>query len=336
MQEQKTPTITIKDIAREAGVSIGTASNVLNGLSTVTEKNRTRVLEAVERLQYRPNQVARMLRSKRSRSLGLIIPDISNPYYSDIARGVEDAASELAYTVFLCNADRSAEKERSYLATLSDKSVDGVILFKPQSTVEEMGRFFDLSHLVLLDADPLPQEEGPYPQILNCDDYTGVQQALGYLYERGHRRIAYIAGLQDARSSRERLRAYREFMQSHGLPAQVQQGRYDWQSGHDCAAALLAGPNRPTALFCANDMMALGALHAAHTAGLQVPRELAVMGHDDIFMSAYSVPPLTTVSQVKYEYGRQGARLLLGALGAGDYAAAQPLPPNRLLARGSA
>lgn len=334
MREQKAPAITIKDIAREAGVSIGTASNVLNGLSTVTEKNRQRVLAAVEKLEYRPNQVARMLRSKRSKSLGLIIPDISNPYYSDIARGVEDAASELGYTVFLCNADRNGEKERSYLATLSDKSVDGLILFKPQSTVQEMARFFDLSRVVLLDADESLRGEEEFPRILNCDDYSGVQAALGYLYEKGHRRIAYIAGLQDARSSRERLRSYCAFMHSHGLPEQVEQARYDWQSGYACAAALLGGPERPTALLCANDVMALGALHAARIAGLQVPGELAVVGHDDIAMGAYSVPALTTVRQVKYEYGRMGARLLLDALGAASYPV-QPVPANQLLLRES-
>jgi DNA-binding LacI/PurR family transcriptional regulator len=305
---------TIKDVARVAGVSLGTASNVINNLHTVSPENRKRVLQAIKDLNYNPNHAARTLKTRRSKSIGLIIPDISNPFYPEFARGVEDAASDAGYNLFLCNSDRNINKERSYLHALMEKTVEGLILYKPQLLTDEIMQYRQQCPLVLVDTE---EAYDTSCDVFNVDDYAGVWQALHFLWEKKHRRIALIAGLWDSASAQNRIRAFQDFFNQKQYPLSqglIQQGHYDWHSGYDCANHLLRRMEPPTAILAANDLMAIGALKAAQERGLSVPGDLSVMGYDDIDMAALCTPALTTVRQPKYRMGEACVRALIKRL----------------------
>ena len=307
--------ITMKDVAKAAGVSLGTVSNVLNKLATVSDKNRIQVMDAVKTLNYKPNYTARALKTKRSKSIGLIIPDIGNPFYPEFARGVEDGAQAAGYNLFLCNSDRSEEKEKEYLLVLLEKMVDGLILYKPHLTLQELEVYRQRCRIVLVD---MGLQTGCRCDVVNVDDYLGVRQALLFLWEKGHRQIAMVAGELDSQSSRDRVRAFEDFhrdKQSVITEDYIQHGHYDWHSGFTSTNRLLDCGKPPTAILTANDLMAIGALKAAHERGLSVPGDLSVMGYDDINMASICMPPLTTVRQPKYEMGALSFQALLKRLG---------------------
>jgi DNA-binding LacI/PurR family transcriptional regulator len=301
----------MKDVAKAGGVSLGTVSNVLNELPTVTEENRRKVRAAIRELHYSPNYTARALKTKRSKCIGLIIPDINNPFYSEFARGVEDSLQAVGYNLFLCNSDRDAEKERRYMDVLLGKMMDGFILFKTHLSVEEIINFSAKYCIVLVDT-------GTYRDVdcdmIKVDDYIGVKKALDYLWKNNHRRIAMIAGTKDSLSSLDRMRSYHDFFASKGRSiskAHIQYGNYNWHSGYECTKNFLAARYLPTAILASNDLMAIGAMKAIQEKGLSVPDDISVMGFDDIDMASLCTPTLTTVSQPKYEMGKCSVQCLL-------------------------
>jgi DNA-binding LacI/PurR family transcriptional regulator len=292
----------MKDVARVGGVSLGTVSNVLNDLPTVSKENRKKVLEAIEKLNYSPNFTARALKTKRSKCIGLIIPDINNPFFSEFARGVEDSLQKMGYNLFLCNSDRNAEKERRYIDVLMEKMVDGLILCKSPGPVDVLSNLSRRQNIVLVDTGTYKDIEC---DIIRVDDYVGIKKAMDYLWDHNHRRIAMIAGPADSLSSLDRVRSYHDFFESKGCDIsnkRIQRGDYSWQSGYECAKDLLEG-EPPTAILAANDLMAIGAMKAIHEKGLSVPADVSVMGFDDIGIASLCTPALTTVSQPKYEMG---------------------------------
>lgn len=302
---------TMKDVAREAGVSLGTVSNVLNNHPSVSGENREKVLLAVKKLNYNPNYAARALKTQRSKSVGLILPDIGNPFYPECARGVEDTARANGYNLFLCNSDRDEKKERNYINALFEKLIDGLILFKTQLSVEELESYNAQLPLVLVD---IGLDADHNCQIVKVDDYLGIQQALQYLWDFQHRRIAFIAGSNDSLSSRDRVRSYMDFFRKKNHPineSYIQHGHYDWHSGYVCTNNFLNRVDQPTAVLCANDLMAIGAMKAIQERGLNIPRDISVMGYDDIDMASLCAPELTTVRQPKYEMGQSSMRALL-------------------------
>jgi DNA-binding LacI/PurR family transcriptional regulator len=303
---------TMKDVARVGGVSLGTVSNVLNDLPTVTEKNKKKVYDAIRQLDYSPNYTARALKTRRSRCIGLIIPDINNPFYAEFARGVEDSVQAMGYNLFLCNSDRNSEKERSYMDTLLERMVDGLILFKTHLPLEEISYFNARYSIVLVDSFSVDRDIAS--DIIKVDDYNGVLKALEYLWNFGHRRIALIAGTRDSLSSVDRIRAYNDFFTSKGrsvLQAGIEYGNYDWHSGYECTRKFLGCAKTPTAIMAANDLMAIGAVKAIQEQGLAVPSDISVMGYDDIDIASLCTPALTTVRQPKYEMGSCSVRYLL-------------------------
>ncbi len=305
---------TMKDVAKEAGVSLGTVSNVLNSLSTVSAENRKKVEEAVKKLRFIPNTAARSLKTNTSRSLGLSIPNIGNPFYPELARGAEDAAQKAGYSVFLCNNDRSVQKERNYVKVLLEKNVDGIILVKPGISREEMDEVREKSGLVLVD---IGEEVNEAYDVINVDDSGGTVKAMELLYEYGHTRIAFISGSLESRSSKSRLEAYIQFLEGKKLPVDeslIKKGSYDWYSGYTCTAEFLRRINKPTAIFASNDLMAIGAMKAIRERGMNIPYDISVIGFDDIDMAALCSPQLTTVRQPKYELGQTSVNLLLKRL----------------------
>ncbi len=323
---------TIKQVAKEAGVSVGTVSNVLNNIPTVTPENRQRVLDAIAKMNYRPNSVARMLKTNRSRSVCLIVPDIVNPFYPELARGAQNQAAEQGYTVFLGNNDRSAQKESAFIDLMLERKVDGMILVKPYLPMSDILALSRKVTLVLVDAFA----DGGAFSVVNVDDYSGALMAMRMILEQGHRRIGFLRGTMDGRSDQERFRGYCDALDQAGLPvddALIGTGRYQWHSGFDQAMAMLSLHDRPSALFGSNDTLAIGALRAAHNMGLSVPGDLSVVGYDDIDIAELVIPALTTIHRPKYELGVSSMKTLLRSIDHGETAGSrvmlQPEPRPR-------
>lgn len=310
---------TMKDIAKKAGVSLGTVSNVLNHLSSVKPQNYEKVMAAVRDLDYTTNMTARALRTKQSGNIGLIIPSITNPYYPELARGVEDAASDAGLTVFLCNDDREEKKERGYIDALLTKMVDGIILVKPTLTTKEANAIRKQCGLVLVDRSVHMRNTKGHG-VIDVDDWDGVEKAMRLLHQNGHTKIGFINGLMETVSSRNRFNAYKRYLRQHRLPflaKYVVPGNWTYDSGYEAARTLMALPHPPTAIVCANDIMAFGAMKAFQDKGLRIPEDVSVVGFDNIALSNVWSPALTTLNQPKYDIGRKSVSMLLEQIGQG-------------------
>jgi LacI family transcriptional regulator len=303
------------DVARLAGVSSATVSYVINdGPRSVSAATRTKVLEAVEALGYQPNAIARNLRRQQSSTLGLIIPDTLNPYFAEVARGVEAVAFEHGYIVVLCHSHYSSEKENRYGDVLRTERVAGVIWIPASEDYEPASKFIDYQvPLVLLDR---VLEHNEVPSVI-ADNFGGGLLATEYLISLGHRRIGFVRRLPPLMHSNERARGYRVALEKHGIPfdeSLIVPGGYAFENGRIAGHALLERDAPPTAVFAYNDVMAIGVLRAAHECGLRVPEDLSVVGFDDIPDAAFTFPPLTTVRQPKLEMGRAGAEMLINLI----------------------
>jgi LacI family transcriptional regulator len=321
-------TPTIRDVARLAGVSVGTVSNVLNKVPSVSGQRVERVTSAIAALGYHRNQTASQLRNNISRSIGLVIPDISNPFYPAVARGVEDYASREGYNVFLCNKDRTVEKELAAVDALLSKNVAGILLYKPRLTPAQIFEIGGRCELVLIDSDTDDVE----CDVINVDDYAGMVALVRRVAALGHRRIAFIAGLPDSFSSMRRFSAFNDVMLEMGIhypPEYIRRGDFSVASGMKQIEALMKLTEKPTVVLAANDMMAIGAMLWALENGIRVPRDLSIVGYDDTQNASLIRPRLTTVSQPKYELGEESARLLFKRIKARRDG--QELEPQRIV-----
>jgi LacI family transcriptional regulator len=322
----------MKDVASLAGVAVGTVSNVLNHPDLVRPLTRARVEAAMEELGFIPNGSARQLRAGRSRCLGLVVLDVTNPFFTEVARGVEDYAQAAGYAVILCNSDEADDKERRYLRVLEEQRVRGILITPVHGRAPELRRIRDRgTPVVLLDR---PGSAGQCS--VAVDDRRGGEIAVSHLLDLGHRRIALVNGPLAIRQCADRRRGALRAVERAGLdPAavltEVTVPAMNARAGAVAADELL-GPGlastglastglastglapagrKPTAVFCTNDMLALGLLRRLGQAGVAVPGDLAVVGYDDIEFAADAAVPLTSVRQPKYQLGRAAAELLL-------------------------
>ncbi len=290
-------TATIKDVAGRAGVSTATVSHAINGTRPVGSALRERVRQAVEELGYRPNQVARSLRRKGSGAIGVILIDDTNPFFSESTRGVRDAALEAGYNILVCNSEGDAERENGFVELLAERRVEGIILFNVRdSRLRETVRRRLAVPIVLVDRDGRSR-----------------RMAVEHLLALGHRRIAVITGPANSTPSLLRFRAYVHSLQRADLAFDerlVRRGDFQSESGYNAALSLMSSPDPPTALFAFNDLMAFGAITALCGMGVRVPEDVSVVGYDDIQLSSFFNPPLTTVSQPKKAMGRAAFALL--------------------------
>ncbi|MFO7274322.1 MAG: LacI family DNA-binding transcriptional regulator [Bacillota bacterium] len=303
--------MTIRDVARRAGVGVATVSRVLNGKGYVKAETRQRVLAAAEELGYVPSQLARGLVRRLSGTVGLVVPDITNPFFPLITRGVEDAASEAGYTVFLCNADNDPELEAQDVRKLRERRVDGVIFVGTSERRELVDQLLaDDIPVVVMDR----QVNHTEVDMVLVDNLAGARAAVRHLMELGHRRIAHAAGPPSTRTGQDRCQGYRQALEEAGIPydpACVVWGDFTFESGIRAGQVLLGRSPQPTAVFAGNDLIALGVIRAAEEAGLSVPDDLSVVGFDDIQMAALVCPGLTTVRQPAREMGRLAMTMLL-------------------------
>ncbi|MET9773944.1 LacI family DNA-binding transcriptional regulator [Streptomyces sp. NPDC006367] len=306
------PSVGIKDVARAAGVSVGTVSNVINRPETVAAGTRARVLAAIDRLGYVRSESARQLRAGRSRIMGLLVLDMGNPFFVDVARGAERAAREAGLGVMVCNSAQSAAEEAEYLALFAEQRVRGVLLTPADATGRNIEGF--RRHgipFVLVDR----VAEGAAECSVSVDDVAGGALAVRHLLDAGHRCLAYVSGPPGLHQVRDRRTGALGALVEAGLGAgalrELPTERLDVAAGRDAGARLLGLADRPTAVFCANDLLALGLLQAMYAAGVRVPEDLAIVGYDDIEFAAAAAVPLTSVRQPAVTMGALAAELLL-------------------------
>jgi LacI family transcriptional regulator len=301
---------TIKEVAARAGVSPGTVSHTLNGTRRVDPATRERVIAAARALGYRPNGLARGLRRKESRAIGLLVPDNSNPVFADLARGIEDAVYQEGYNVILCNSDQSEQKEDRYLEALLAKRVDGLILASGSSRPDVIRKVLDSG--VPLVVIPGVLTDFPADHVLG-DDVAAGRIAGEYLLRLGHRRIGYIAGPRVGRASSGRAEGFRQALVAGGFPLRdecVVVGDFRVGSGEAGMAELLRRNIGLTAVFAANDLMAIGAIKTLRRQGIRVPGDISVIGLDGIWIGEVITPALTTVAQPIAEAASVSVRLL--------------------------
>ena len=309
---------TMKDVAARSGVSTATVSHIINNTRPVSDELRERVLAAIRELDYRPYGLARSLRRRTSRTVGVLVPDNTNPYFAEMARLLEDHFFAQGYNVIICNTEQDPSKEEVYLDLLLEKAVDGIVFVSTGNdpeAIDKLNRGTTPCVLVDRDIDSLAVD-----RVLS-DNLAGAYEATRYLLELGHRRVACISGPQGLASTTDRLRGYQRAMAEAGLAERVVHGDFQIESGRAALVELMSSGDRPTAVFSSNDLMALGAINAAAAAGIRIPDELSVVGFDDIAFAAYAVPPLTTVRQAKEEIAMRTVQTLLGERGRHDDAA---------------
>ena len=317
-------TFTIKDVAARAGVGLGTASRVINGAPGVSPATRSRVLAVVEELGYRPNRLAQVMVRGVSQTLGVIVPDISNPFFALFARGVEDTVRELGYVVMLSNTDNRYDIEQAHIQGLADHQAAGIILAGEPTGDPEPSPALRTPPIVTVDRDPLPGGDS-----VHVDNRAGSFAAVEHLTRLGHRRIGYVALPPGLLVGRERFAGYRQALLAASIdpdPDWVRVGDFRFESGHRLTRALLARPAPVAAIYAGSAIMALGVIRALPAQGRRVPEEVAVVAGTGLPLSAWVTPALTAVELPAYELGMRAAEMLLDRLDPeGD-----PPPPRRL------
>lgn len=305
---------TLRDVARHAGVSIATVSATINRTAYVSPELQDRVRHAIAETGYYPDGIARSLKKRATQTLGLIISDITNPFFTALVRGIEDAANVRGHAVILCNTDERLEKERAYLALLRSRRVDGVIM-APAGAVEDYHRF------ILDGQTPVVFIDRRIPTVpadaVVVDNVAGARQAVAHLVALGHRRIGAITGLPRISTTLERIQGYRDALGGSGLPSDpelLRDGHSRLEGGYQAGGALLDLPRRPTAIFATNNLMAIGLMRAVAERGLRCPEDLSVACFDDFEWASVFRPRLTTVAQPTYEMGAKAVELLFTRL----------------------
>jgi LacI family transcriptional regulator len=304
---------TIHDVAKRAGVAPITVSRVINNSGYISQETRARVKAAIIELGYKPNIIARSLRSKRTNTLALVLTDITNPFFTAIARGVEDTASDAGFTVIFCNTDESVDEEAKYLQLLMQKQVDGILLVPARSIsgsiemIKEQG-----TPVVILDRR-VPNVDA---DVVRCDSVEGAYRLVKLLIDQGHRRIAVLSGPQGVSTADDRVEGYHKAMIEAGIPDEglMFYGRYNLTSGYEMAKQALVLSPQATALFAANNFIAIGAMKALRDSGLKIPGDISLVSFDDLPQTFIVDPFLTVAAQPPYEMGCKATQLLLNRI----------------------
>lgn len=310
MKEANTLTVTIYDVAREANVSMATVSRVVNGNQNVKPATRKKVLEVIERLEYRPNAVARGLASKKTTTVGVIIPDISNNLYAELARGIEDIATMYRYNIILANSDQNEGKELTLLDTMLSKQVDGIVMMSDKVT-ENIQDSIDHSPVPIVLAGSV-DELKEVPSV-NIDYFEAAYEAVKVLIDNGHKRIAFISGPMSYTITQYKLAAYKKALEDGGLVVDEslivsEEGTYD--SGIAAYEEINQVEDAPTAYFAGSDELAIGIIHGVQDAGKQVPDDIEVISFENSKWARMVRPQLSSVVLPLYDIGAVAMRLL--------------------------
>jgi LacI family transcriptional regulator/LacI family repressor for deo operon, udp, cdd, tsx, nupC, and nupG len=329
--------ISLKKVAEKAGVSIATVSRVINNSPNVNPQTRIRVEKIIKELKYSPNRVAKRLRNRNASSnlLGVLIPDIQNPFYVDVLRGIEDVAYMNKYALIVCNFAQDDTKESMYLDILQSESIDGLIT---APTHEKDQKVINLVKgglpIVCVDRGLLNVDV----DVVLVDNRKGAYTAVNYLAKKGYKRIAYISGIPKIPSSRDREQGYKDALKDNNLTVYDELIKYG-DSRHESAvklcAELLSLPEPPDAIFTGNNLITLGALETIHTRKLNIPNDIAIVGFDDMYWSISLNPPLTAVRQPAYEIGKCAAEQLISRINNPERATSNMILKTELMVRSS-
>jgi DNA-binding LacI/PurR family transcriptional regulator len=332
-QEQRAPTM--RDVARMAGVSVQTVSCVVNDKPGITEETRQRVQAAIAQLSYRPYTVARSLRTRQTRTIAVVVSDIANPSFSTMASAAEDYAHTFGYNLTLYNTHDDVEREAQYILMATERWVDGVLFVSAEDHMKSL-ETLRKAGIPSVAIDRLPERySGPS---VTLDNKKAGRMAACHLLDLGHICIAHISGPLGLRLARERLHGFEQAIRERGLipgPCATGEGNWECEAGYRAMRRLLAHSPRPTAVFSANDRMAIGAMRAIVEAGGRVPDDISVIGLDDIEVAAFQNPPLTTVRQSFAQLATLGVQLLLDILAGKELAQPQLLIEPELVVRRS-
>jgi LacI family transcriptional regulator len=332
--------VTMSDVAREAGVSLMTVSRVVNGKGEISPATRDRVKDVIDALGYRPSGIARSLATHQTNTIGLVVPDIANPFFSSMAQGVTSVANAEAFGVLLCDCAERPERETAMLDVLDEKRVDGVLLAAPRSTTAQLQPVLERHpHTVIVNrvfenADDLSE----LTYVIN-DDKAGGTMATKFLLDGGHSRIGFLAGPRTSFGSMQRDRGYRSALREAGLEYRRQYVQYcspTVKGGWEIGERLLQDHPEISAVFCFNDLVAIGLLHCCRALGKSVPDDLAIIGYDDIPMASWVTPALTTCKVQFEEMGRAATQLLIGQISDSETACDNVVLQPTIIVRGSA
>ncbi len=306
--------VTITDVARLAGVSKTTVSHAISGKRPVAPATRERIAQIIEELGFRPNALARSLRMQRTQMIALIIPDITDPYSPALARGLQDTLASHGYYSILCNTDGMWHQEHEFIANAIQRRVDGIILSSCYNRTEDIRRLIE-NNVAFVSIGS--NANHPNMDHVTTDDQTGAMDATCYLLQQGHRRIGFIGGPSEQIRAGARFAGYREALGMANVAldeALIVEGDFTRAGGQRAIYTLMErfdSTTRPTAIFCANDLMAIGALDVARQSGMMIPDELAIVGYDDITAASFVTPSLTTIQNSAYDAGKVAGQLLL-------------------------
>ncbi|MHC1683871.1 MAG: LacI family DNA-binding transcriptional regulator [Clostridiaceae bacterium] len=326
----------IKDVAREAGVSIATVSRVLNDVDVVNEETKKKVMEAIKKLGYRPNIIARSLKTQRTKTIGIVIPDISNAFYPEIVRGAEDVANIYNYNIILCNTDLDIEKEKEYLRVLKEKMVDGMIYMSNALEKETLDLIKELDMPTVL--VETTDEEKTFPSV-TIDNKEAAYEAVKHLISKGKKRIVYLGTQPDAKNARAlRYDGYKKALEEAGLETNSDLEVF-------CGLKAIDGENSVEelarrnvefdAMFCCTDELAMGAINKLREEGRSVPEDISVVSFDNIYVASIFYPKLTTVEQPTYDMGSVGMRMLIKIINKKPLEISEYVLPHLLIERES-
>jgi LacI family transcriptional regulator, galactose operon repressor len=326
---------TIYDVARLAGVSTATVSRALNGTAPIAPATRTAIDQAVEQLGYRANTIARSLVTKSTQTIAFLLPDITNPFYASLVSGIQEHTLRHGHTMLLCTTDGDPEREEQYLELLRAKQVDGALVDGLVLPPERIARFVaDGFPIVCLDRDV----DSPSVPLVQVDNRLGARMATEHLLSLGHTRIAHVAGAEELRISEQRAAGYRDALAEAGVeadPRLTATGSFTEGGGFTATLALLESGAEPTAVFAANDLSAIGAINAIIESGWRVPVDVSVVGFDDLRLSAFTAPPLTTIHQPAVEIAHRATEILVDLIRGRSVHRLQYLLEPRLVVRSS-
>jgi LacI family transcriptional regulator len=299
----------LRDVARQAGVSVGTVSNVLNRPGVVSPKTLERVQKTISELGFVPNGFARQLRSGYSRTIGLVVPDVANPFFTEVARGVEDAASKRDYAVFLCNSDESLEKENKYLSVLIQQQVRGVLITPSDSKSHQYENLRERGiSVALLDTETKNSSQCS----VSVDGERGGELAIEHLASLGHKEIAWVTGPETIPQVADRtVGVMRAAKIAKVEISTVRVALMNSAQGTDAVKKILALKKMPSAIFCGNDLLAFGVMRGLLDAGKKIPEDVSLLGYDDIAFGNSAAVPLSSISQPAYQLGVTAAELLI-------------------------
>lgn len=318
----------IADVAKMAGVSPATVSRYLNHRSGhMTAQTAKRIQEAIDRLGYCPSTLAQSLRNKTTNMVGVVAHDMTNPFFQQMVRGMEEELDRAGIQLLLCSSHMDPERELCCIQMLNQRQVDGILLMGLNQRIMPQLKMDSRAPIVLLEQDAL----GGIHDSLRIDNKQGARDAVEYLITQGYQRIAHVRGPENAAPAEERYGAYCEVLREHGRAVReelVFQGTYCFESGYAAMEAFFSRPDPPDAVFCSNDTMAFGALRYAAEYGIRVPDQIAVIGYDDIEMASLIMPALTTVHQPVLQLARMAAQILMQRMQKGY---SEELPPKSIL-----